>query len=121
MAVVSSPRFDADAFMAGIPASLRGRPPQRLVRPRRAIPLSQQPDPDSAPARVPADTANTIIPLLMAPKAASYSDFTAQGLPIAVDAYNASSSNNSGHDGFVWQTGVTTAVSSGYPLVSDQQ
>lgn len=35
-----------------------------------------------------ADTANTSIVLAMAPKAASYSDFTAQGLPIAVNAYH---------------------------------
>lgn len=52
-----------------------------------------------------ADTANTIIPLLMAPKAASYSDFTAQGLPMAVDAYNDNRSQTQGMDGYVVPVG----------------
>ena len=44
-----------------------------------------------------ADIANTNIPLLLDPKPASASDFTAQGLPIAVDAYR----NGSPTDNFV--------------------
>ncbi|MGI4798257.1 MAG: hypothetical protein ACRYG8_30280 [Janthinobacterium lividum] len=108
-------RFDADAFMAGTPQSyavarlnaLSGLGVPYHYRSNRTR---------TRPGESTADTANTIIPLLMAPKATSYSDFTAQGLPIAVDAYNASTSNNAGHDGFVWQTGVTTATSNGYPF-----
>ena len=107
-------RFDADAFMAGTPQAyavarlnaLSGLGVPYHYRSNRTR---------TRPGETTADVANTIIPLLMAPKAASYSDFTAQGLPVAVDAYNGSTSNNSGHDGFVWQTGITTAASNGYP------
>ena len=52
-----------------------------------------------------ADTANTSIVLKMAPKAASYYDFTALGLPIAVDAYNDGRSSQT--DGFVPANGGT--------------
>lgn len=90
-------RFDVDAFMAqtaqaatvsrltaltalGVPYHYRSS--RTRTRPGESV----------------ADVANTNIPLLLRPKPASASDFTAQGLPIAVDAYRGGSSGN---DGFV--------------------
>lgn len=107
-------RFDADAFMAG---SVQAYTVARLnALSGLGVPYHYRSNRTrTRPGETTSEIANTIIPLVMQPKAASYSDFTAQGLPIAVDAYNASSSNNSGHDGFVWQTGVTTAATGGYP------
>ena len=107
-------RFDADAFMAGSPQAyavarlnaLSGLGVPYHYRSNRSR---------TRPGETAADTANSIIPLIMRPKATSYSDFTAKGLPIAVDAYNASTSNNDGHDGFVWQNGITTAANNDYP------
>ena len=113
-------RFDADAFMAG---TVQAYTVARLnALSGLGVPYHYRSNRSrTRPGETTTDTANTIIPLLMQPKAASYSDFTAQGLPIAVDAYNASSSNNSGHDGFVWQTGVTTRRVERVSLVSDQR
>ncbi len=57
---------------------------------------------DSAP-----DTANTPIALAMAPKPASYYDFTADGMPVAVDAYFDSRSPSDHQDGLVYPQGGT--------------
>jgi len=59
------------------------------------------------PGDAAADTANTPIALLMAPKAASYSDFTAQGMPVAVNAYRDPRTQGGSTDGHVYPDGGT--------------
>ncbi len=59
---------------------------------------------DAAP-----DTANTPIALIMRPKAASYSDFTAQGMPVAVDSYYDGRSQGGAQDGVAYPLGGTGA------------
>lgn len=59
------------------------------------------------PGDATADTANTPIALLMAPKATSYSDFTAQGMPVAVNAYRDPRTQGGSTDGHVYPDGGT--------------
>ena len=105
-------RFDSDAFMIGTPqaytvARLNALSGLGVPYHYRSNRTRTRPG-DNSP-----DTANTVIPLLMRPKPTSYSDFTAAGLPIAVDAYTANGTPDTARDGFGWQTGFCTLA--GYP------
>lgn len=99
------PDSDADAFMRGdVTAYTRARVNALagLSVPYHYRSNRQRTRPGEA-----ADTANTSIALIMLPKPASYYDFTASGMPIAVDAYVDSRSPSSAQDGLVYPTGGT--------------
>ena len=105
-------RFDSDAFMAGTPQAyavarlnaLSGLGVPYHYRSNRTR---------TRPGENTQDVANTVIPLIMRPKPVSYSDFTAVGLPVSVDAYTANNTPDAARDGFTWQTGFCTIA--GYP------
>ena len=105
-------RFDADAFMTGTAQAYTVARLNALAG--LGVPYHYRSNRSrTRPGESVSDIANTVIPLIMRPKAASYSDFTAQGLPIAVDAYTANGTPDTARDGFVWQTGFCTLP--GYP------
>ncbi len=71
------------------------------------------------PGETTADIANTVIPLIMAPKPASFYDFTADGLPIAVNAYFDIRSEQTAQDGLIYSGNARN--SDGRPIPSDGQ
>lgn len=89
------PRFDADAFMAQTPQAIAISRLNALTG--LSVCYHYKSSRNRTRAGEAADVANTNIVLLMAPLSASASDFTAQGLPIAVDAYRGGTVT----DGFV--------------------
>ena len=102
-------RFDADAFMAGTAQAYTVARLNALAG--LGVPYHYRSNRTRIrPGDATADTANTIIPLLMTPKAATYSDFTAKGLPIAVDAYTANGSPGAARDSFTWQAGIQSTT-----------
>ncbi|MDT7951710.1 MAG: hypothetical protein RQ966_09415 [Acetobacteraceae bacterium] len=104
-------RFDADAFMTGTAQAYTVARLNALSG--LGVPYHYRSNRTRTRPGETADVANTIIPLIMRPKAASYSDFTAAGLPVAVDAYTGTGSPSSAQDGFGWQAGLATIP--GYP------
>ncbi len=78
-------RFDADHFMAQTPSAFAVMLTNALTG--LSVPFHHKSSRNRARPGESADVANTNIVLLMHPKADSTSDFTAQGLPVAVDAY----------------------------------
>jgi hypothetical protein len=62
-----------------------------------------------------ADTANSVISLTMLPKAASAYDFTSDGLPIAVNAYQDGRTSSDFADGYVQAVGGYGGWSRSYP------
>lgn len=95
------PRFDSDAFMAQTPQANTISRLNALTG--LSVPFHFRSNRTRIRSGEAADMANTNIVVLMAPKPASASDFTDQGLPQAVDAYCSTSGGGStvGQDGFV--------------------
>lgn len=91
-------RFDADAFMNQTPQAAAIARLNALTG--LGVPYHYRSSRQRTRLGEAADVANTNIPLTMLPKPASASDFTSQGLPIAVDAYISGSQT----DGFVTAT-----------------
>lgn len=79
------PTYDADAFMLQSPQAVTVSRLNALTG--LSIPFHYKSNRMRTRPGESADVANTNIVLLMAPKPASASDFTGQGLPVAVDAY----------------------------------
>ena len=104
-------RFDSDAFMAGTPQAYAVARLNALSG--LGVPYHYRSNRSRVRPGETSDIANTVIPLIMRPKLPSYSDFTAKGLPTAVDAYTANGTPDSARDGFGWQTGFCTIA--GYP------
>lgn len=79
------PTYDAIAFMLQTPKAFAISRINALTG--LSVPFHYRSNRQRTRSGEAADTANTNIPLLLDPKPASASDFTSQGLPIAVDAY----------------------------------